>query len=172
MDLFFHSYNKLFVFVDQRNAIVPLITSLALFDSDAKSKGITWPKSYVEAHFSFLNLRNKMVQLVMLLTWCDNDASTSGIKYQKVKLQLIWIVLIWEIQWCHWQYYHFHMILGLVPIVEHDMKSHVAPYFDHLDIRNAVVSMMVLSTSCDANISEMALHDTNASDIMWCQCFC
>ena len=38
----------------------------------------------------------------------------------------------------------------LVQMVSHDPKSHVAPHFDHLDLRNAMVALMELSTSHDA----------------------
>ena len=35
------------------------------------------------------------------------------------------------------------MMSGLVPLVSHD-KKHVAPHFDHLDLGNAMVPLMVL----------------------------
>ena len=44
-----------------------------------------------------------------------------------------------------------------VPVVSHSQKSHTGPHFDHLDLRNAMVSLMMLSTSHDA--------DSNASGI-------
>ena len=50
----------------------------------------------------------------------------------------------------------------LVTMVTHDQNSHVPRYFDHLDLRNAKVSLMVLSTSHDT--------DTKCSGIIWHQC--
>ena len=32
-----------------------------------------------------------------------------------------------------------------------DQKSHVAPYFNGLDLRNTMVQLTILFTSCDAN---------------------
>ena len=49
------------------------------------------------------------------------------------------------------------MIPGLGPVVSYDQK-HVAHHFDHLDLRNAIAPLMVLSTSHAAN--------TNVSGIM------
>ena len=63
---------------------------------------------------------------------------------------------------------------GLVPMVSHDQKSHDAPYFNCLDLRNTMVWCMGLSTSHDGDTNAVALHDTNtnASGIMWCQGWC
>ena len=46
-------------------------------------------------------------------------------------------------------------------------KSHVAPHFDHLFVRNAMAPLMVLSRSHGANTYAAASHDTNASDICY-----
>ena len=36
-------------------------------------------------------------------------------------------------------------------IRSHEPKSHVAPYCDHLDAKNAVVTLMMLFGLCNAN---------------------
>ena len=53
-------------------------------------------------------------------------------------------------------------------------KSHVAEHCDHIDLRNAMAPMNVLSTSHDADTNVEVSHDTktNATDIMGCQCWC
>ena len=40
-----------------------------------------------------------------------------------------------------------------VVIVSHDQKSHVAPHFSCLNLRNAVVPFTMPSTSCDIHTS-------------------
>ena len=42
----------------------------------------------------------------------------------------------------------------------HDQKSHVATHFDNLDLRNAIMLLMMLSTSHNTDTSAMASHDT------------
>ena len=46
---------------------------------------------------------------------------------------------------------------GMMPILAHGQESHVEPHFDHLDIRNAVVPLMMSLVSLDA--------DAGANDI-------
>ena len=40
-------------------------------------------------------------------------------------------------------------------MVSHDQKGHVTLCFDHLDLTNAVVLLMILSTLKDAGTSDM-----------------
>ena len=49
------------------------------------------------------------------------------------------------------------IVLTQVPVVLHGKINHIEVCFDHLDLRNAMVSLMVLSTSHDA--------DTNVNGI-------
>ena len=60
-------------------------------------------------------------------------------------------------QRCHWQYHQCYdaNINGITWL-----KIHVAPHFNHLDLRNTVVPFMTLLASCAT--------DTNASGIMSC----
>ena len=57
------------------------------------------------------------------------------------------------------------MMPELVTMVSHDQKIHVTCHFDHLDLRNAMVPLMVLSTPQDADTNAVVSHDryTNAS---------
>ena len=48
---------------------------------------------------------------------------------------------------CHWYY------VILIPIGLHDQKYHVAPLFNCLNLRNAMMSLMTPSTPLDANAS-------------------
>ena len=41
-------------------------------------------------------------------------------------------------------------LLMPVKMALHDQQCHVVPHFDNLDLRNAVVSLIMLSMSCDA----------------------
>ena len=59
------------------------------------------------------------------------------------------------------------MMPVLVPVASYDQKSHVAPHVDHLDLRNAMVPL-VLSMSHDANTNavipmSVALCDASAN---------
>ena len=42
-------------------------------------------------------------------------------------------------------------MLMLALMVSHDQVSRVAPHFDHLEPKNAMVPLMTLSSSCDAD---------------------
>ena len=44
-----------------------------------------------------------------------------------------------------------------------DKKCHVALHFDHLDLRNVMLPLMVLSTSHDANTNAVESYDTNTN---------
>ena len=52
------------------------------------------------------------------------------------------------------------MMPMLAPMVSHDKKYHVSHQFDHLDLRNAVVTLKMLFTSCDAGTNTVASYDT------------
>ena len=61
---------------------------------------------------------------------------------KKVKLHLISIFLPWEVQWFDswWHLHHVMLTLGSVASsASHDQKSCVAPHFDYLDLRNAML---------------------------------
>ena len=51
----------------------------------------------------------------------------------------------------HTYMYDNHIILTLRSMASHDQKSHVAPHFYDLHLRNSVVPLMMPSVSCDAD---------------------
>ena len=51
-------------------------------------------------------------------------------------------------------------------MVSLDQKCHVAHHLAHLDLRNAIAPLMMLSTSHGADTKEMASYATNAYVIM------
>ena len=53
----------------------------------------------------------------------------------------------------------------LMPMASHDQKSHVALHFDHLDLRNAMVLLTMLSTSHDADIIAVESYDQSVPPI-------
>ena len=55
----------------------------------------------------------------------------------------------------------------LVQIVWHDQKPHIALHFDHLDLRYAMVPLMMLSASHYWDTIAVASHNTDGSGIMW-----
>ena len=114
-------------------------------DTDANTHGITWQKCHVGPYFICLKLWNAIVSVMMLFASCDPDPSASDFKLTKILLDLISIILIWEMLWCHWQCYQPNMMPGLVPMMWHN-QTYVAPDFYHHKIKNARMPLMVLST--------------------------
>ena len=51
----------------------------------------------------------------------------------------------------HLLFYWYHVLL--MPMELHDQKSHIVPHFNHLDVRDAMMPLMVPSGSPDANAS-------------------
>ena len=45
------------------------------------------------------------------------------------------------------------------PMLSHDQKSHVAPNFNHLDLRNVMVSLTTLLASHDSKTSASGVND-------------
>ena len=120
--------------------------------------------------FQLSNLRNALVPLMMLLASCDTNASAKGFKVpKKSSCTSYWLPrhkkcngtfdYTISIKWCQ-----------LVPMVSYKEKSHGAPHLNPLDFWNAMVAMMMLSTSHAADTYAMASYDTNinANGIMWC----
>ena len=95
-------------------------------------------KRYVAPQFNCLYLRKSLMPF-MMLTSCDTHTSPNSIiQYQH--------------QW-------HHMMAMSVAIVSRDQKRHVASNFDHLDLRNVMVTLRMLIAICDAN--------TSANGIAW-----
>ena len=68
-------------------------------------------------------------------------------------------------QWCLLQWHHMNqcwseeclLVMALVPMVTHDQENDITPCFDHLDLTNAVVSLTMLSASCDVDAGTSAI---------------
>ena len=43
-----------------------------------------------------------------------------------------------------------HVMLTLAHMASHDQESHVSPHFNLLDLRNAMMPLMMLLALCDA----------------------
>ena len=74
-------------------------------------------------------------------------------------LHLILVILTQGMQWCHWCCCWSQVMPIPEPVVSHDQKSHVAPHFSFLDLRNAMVPVMTPLASCHTN--------TNTNGIPW-----
>ena len=46
-----------------------------------------------------------------------------------------------------------NVMLTPVPMASHEQKSYVMPHFNHLDLRNAMVPLTIISALCDASAS-------------------
>ena len=85
-------------------------------------------KSHVAPRFNHLDLRNAVVPLIILSTSYDTDANVISVTLTK------------GIQWHHLQFCQHCMT-----------KSHIAPHVNHLDLRNAMLSLTMLSISHDSD---------------------
>ena len=136
-----------------RNAVAPSMMPSAPYDVGTGTNGIAWPRKLccTSLQFSWPMKWNVVIDDAVGITWCWCQWLHIT---KKVMLHLLLIILTYEIQWCHiWCHQHEAMP---VPMVSHD---HVAPHFDFLNLRNAMVPLMIPPTSCGTNAS--------ASGIAW-----
>ena len=78
---------------------------------------------------------------------------------QEVMLQLISIIMTLGMQLCHLQCYWHHVMTVLAPVESHNQKSNVAPHFDYLDLRNAMVLFSILLDHVMPMLVPMVSHD-------------
>ena len=84
-------------------------------------------KGHLTPCFNYLHLMIKMVPLMMQLTLHDSNAGTNGITWLKNLFHFILIIVIYWMQWCHWQY-HWH---------SKDMSRHLYTFLDVLTQRKS-----------------------------------
>ena len=127
---------------------------MALYDSNACSNGVTWPKKSLSPHFNNPNLRNAVMTLTVLSTFCDADTvplmslTKSHValhfncgqpeQYSAALDDTIGIMWYWWQQ--EWHYMTRNVMLDLISVF--------VTYW------NAVVPLMTLCKTCDN----------------WCQC--
>ena len=151
-----------------------LITSC---DANTSDNGITWwGKSFFAPNFCPLDLRNAM----MPLTSCNTDSGTNGIMWsydQKHFTDHFDYLDVWK--WSLWQCWWYHVMPKSLPMAYHDQKSHAAPHFNHLDLKNAMIllqchhhHMLRLLFDIRNAIASSASYDTytNVIGIIWPGC--
>ena len=69
---------------------------------------------------------------------------------KKVMLSLISIILTQGMLWCHW-WCCWSQVMPVLAQCFYLTKKSCCTYFSHLDLRNAMLVLMMLATSCDAN---------------------
>ena len=148
-------------------------------------------------------MTKKLMLYLILVSWpkecngaIDNDISITWHQYQcqrlhmnkKVMLHLISIVPTSGMQWCHWWCQQHHVTLTPVPIAS---QYQVAPHFNPLDIRNAVVPFLTTLVTVASHKQKIILHliliiltnavvsliilvascdtDISINGIMWCK---
>ena len=99
-------------------------------------------------------------------------------------LHIFSVILTQGMQWYHYWWHWYHVTWTLAPVAWHYQKC-VAPHFNCLNIMNAVVTLKMLSASCDARSSAKSVTwpqkscytqfwaidaIDDAIDIMWWQC--
>ena len=106
---------------------------LASCDNDTSSKDVTWQESHIAPGFNHFDLMNTMVLLAMPLASHDADASSNSVKWlKKIILDLILIILTYQMQWYHWW---CHQCNVMPTLVSHNQKSYVVPHFKHLNLK-------------------------------------
>ena len=112
-------------------------------------------KSKVAPHYSHLDLRNAVVPLTVLLA--SGGTSANGVTWPQKSCCNSFISSLPEK--CNGIIDYIVNITWYQPMASHDQKSHVAPHYSHLDLRNAMVPLTMLSTAHDANTVSVASHD-------------
>ena len=136
--------------LDLRNVMAPLAMPSAPHDAYANANGITWPKISCSS-FQLCWPKNCLGDIADAITiiWHWHQCNW----YHTTKLHLISIIFTQGMQWCN-----FVLLTascdpnpGANGITR--AKSHVAPHFDHLELTNAVVALIILLVSCDTDTS-------------------
>ena len=120
-------------------------------------------KSHVTPHFYCLDLWNAVGPLMTPSALCYANGTANGVTWQKGHIAPHFNHFAWRNtvvpSMMPLVSYDANMMLMSMPIVSHDPKSHITPYFYHLDLRNVTALLTVLSQLCDA--------DECANDITW-----
>ena len=116
-------------------------------------------KVHIAPHFNHIELKAAVVALTMPFVYHDDSAGTKGITSPKrLCCTLFWLCWSKECSvaignaisiiqyWCQCQWCHM-------------IRAFVAPHFNCFELRNAMVSLMMLLASCDS--------DVRASCITW-----
>ena len=159
--------------------MMPFLMLLASHDTNSTPIGIIWhlhqwynmipmpvaivshnQKSHIKSNFDCLYLRSVMVKLRMLMSLCDANTSANGMTWQEnpccTSFQSSWhnkcmgavdnaTTIMCCLCQCQWQ---------------HMAKSHVAPHFNHFDIRIGMVPLMMPSASYNTDTNANRPHDT------------
>ena len=102
---------------------------------------------------------NAVVLLKMPLASHDADAGASVITWPECHVLLL-IILTQEIVWCYWWHWWHDVTLTSASIALHHQKIYVESCFVYLNWRNAVVTLMKL----------LASHDADGNGITWPKC--
>ena len=169
MPLASHGYKCLvapmFDHLDLGNVLVTFIMWSISYDTDIGVTDVTWPK--VMLHLILIILTQKCsgtthdtIGVIQYWHWCQWHHMTKNSCH--ISLWLSWpmecnstIYNAISIMWCQCQRCHM-------------TRSHVAPHFNCLDLRNAMVALMTPLASCDADTDAKA-NDITGHDC-WHQC--
>ena len=110
--------------------------------------GILWCQWHqmtkkVMLHLSFIVLTKECTDFIDDVIGISWDLHIGYLFFQptkRVMLDLISVNLTQGIKWCHWWWCWQHVMPMPAPLVSHDQKSHVAPHFNCLNLRNVMVS--------------------------------
>ena len=122
-----------------------LMTPLASCDSKVSVSSITWPKNNATPNFSHLDIRNAIVPLMM--PWASCNAVAHGITWPKKSCcTSFWIS--WPKE-CDGAINDVNTAVNGVTW----LGSHAWLHFNHLDLRNTIVPLMMQWAFCNAGTS-------------------
>ena len=125
---------------------------LASYNANAITNGVTSPKSHVAPHFNCLDVRNAMLPLTTLLTSFGANTGANGVSAQKAIWHLILIITDLRNAVVPLMTPLHHVMLMPTLMASYDQRSNVAPHFSCLNLRNAMVLLMMLAL-CDTGAS-------------------
>ena len=133
--------------LDLRNVKVLLMTPFTLYETDDDTNGIICPKYHVAPPLDPLEVTNGRVLLITLIE-CNNDTSINATKRYVIHC-------FSYLEWMN------TMMPLTMPVTSHDGNasakcqlteiSHVASHFDHLELTNVVVLLMMPSVYFDTS---------------------
>ena len=140
----------------------------ALHDAEIGTSGITCSRKYccTSFHLSWPRKCNGTIDDTVVSMWCLSQwchitkrdmlhilsFHLSLTKETKVLFMMLLASCDTDPNGIIWHQHHWYLMMP-VGIVYHDQKSHFISNFDYLDLKNIMVTLGMLTASCDANTS-------------------
>ena len=77
--------------------------------------------------------------------------------------------MMYRMQWCHWWHSQHHVMPTLMPMASHDLRCHVAPHFDYLELSDAVVPLKMPWTSTWYQCQNQKMYHMTKNVMLTCE---